>query len=72
MSPGFEAVCFPVCSYWSYQPAQCFVVAFVALFLFSLHFPLILTGQGRWLPTLSLVLLEVSSVKLSFFLSTAA
>ncbi|KAK2862869.1 hypothetical protein Q5P01_002402 [Channa striata] len=34
--------------------------------LFSLHFPLCPTGQGRWPSSLSLVLLEVSSVKGSF------
>ncbi|KAF3689300.1 hypothetical protein EXN66_Car004972 [Channa argus] len=64
--PGFGAVCFPVCSYCSYQPAQCVVVAFCCSFLFSLHFPLTPASQDRWLPTLSLVLLEVSSIKGNF------
>ncbi|KAF3696273.1 hypothetical protein EXN66_Car011950 [Channa argus] len=34
VSPGFEAVCFTLCSYWSYQPAQCFVVSFYCSFSF--------------------------------------
>ncbi|XP_067342794.1 phospholipid phosphatase-related protein type 5-like isoform X3 [Channa argus] len=42
----------------------CFLLLFS--FLFSLHFPLTPTGQGRWSSTLSLVLLEISSVKGSF------
>ena len=66
VSPGFEAVCLPACSYWSYQSAWCFVVAFCCSVLFSLPFPLTPTGRGRWPSTLSLVLLEVSSVKGSF------
>ncbi|KAK2844078.1 hypothetical protein Q5P01_010737 [Channa striata] len=43
-----------------------FSCCFCCSVLFSLHFPFSPTGQGRWLPTLSLVLLEVSSVKGSF------
>ncbi|KAK2844077.1 hypothetical protein Q5P01_010736 [Channa striata] len=43
-----------------------FFCCFRCSVLFPLRFPLTPTGQGRWPPTLSLVLLEVSSVKGSF------
>ncbi|KAK2849196.1 hypothetical protein Q5P01_009030 [Channa striata] len=43
-----------------------FCCCFCCSVLFSLHFPLCPTGQGRWPSSLSLVLLEVSSVKGSF------
>ncbi|KAK2856687.1 hypothetical protein Q5P01_005422 [Channa striata] len=43
-----------------------FCCCFCCSVFLSLHFPLSPTGQGRWPPTLSLVLLEVSSVKGSF------
>lgn len=38
------------------------VVALLSILLFP-HTP---TGQGRWPPTLSLVLLDVSSIKMTF------